>query len=579
MRDTARVSGMAEGDAGAHLRFPDVPKLELDELIDQLVDRAQEVKRAQGRLRSLLRAIEMVVGDLSLDVVLRNVVAAARELTGARYAALGVIGSDGGLDQFIHSGMEPDEVEGIGSLPQGKGLLGALISDPRAIRLAHIGEDERSAGFPPRHPPMDSFLGLPIHVRDEVFGNLYLTESPKGAFTAEDEELVAALALAAGTAISNARLYAESRLQQRWLSASAEIGRQLLANEGEDPLRLIARRAMDIADADLVSLALLTEDRNSLVVEVAFGKGADTLIGQRFRLDETFGGRAVEEARPLLLFADEDAGRRAHASSVIDTGPVMVLPLRGTEEIRGVLSIARLRGRGAFSWNDLEMAAGFASHASVALELADSRSNEQKVVLLEDRERIARDLHDHVIQELFAIGLSLESVAAMLGPDAVPGIRIQERVEDIDRTIRRIRTSIFALRGPLDLVADGLRQRVLSIGSDLTAALGFAPHVSFSGLVDLALSADLSDDVAAVVRETLTNVAKHAHATEVSVDVTVTPAGVTVTVTDNGVGAGTPTRSSGLGNLRARADARGGSFDLSPGLSGGTTAIWKVPIP
>lgn len=570
---------MAEGDAGAHLRFPDVPKLELDELIDQLVDRAQEVKRAQGRLRSLLRAIEMVVGDLSLDVVLRNVVAAARELTGARYAALGVIGSDGGLDQFIHSGMGPDLVERIGSLPQGKGVLGALISEPRPIRLAHISDDARSAGFPPGHPPMDSFLGVPIHVRDEVFGNLYLTESPKAAFTAEDEELVAALALAAGTAISNARLYAESRLQQRWLSASAEIGRQLLANDGEDPLRLVARRAMDIADADLVSVALLTEDRNSLVVEVAFGKGADTLIGQRFRLEETFGGRAIDEARPLLLFADEDDGRRAHASSVIDTGPVMVLPLRGTEEIRGVLSIARLRGRGLFSWNDLEMAAGFASHASVALELADSRSNEQKVVLLEDRERIARDLHDHVIQELFAIGLSLESVAAMLGPDAVPGMRIQERVEDIDRTIRRIRTSIFALRGPLDLVADGLRQRILSIGSDLTAPLGFAPHISFSGLVDLAVSADLSDDVAAVVRETLTNVAKHAHATEVSVDVTVTPAGVSVTVTDNGVGLGTSSRRSGLGNLRARADARGGSFEISPGLSGGTTAIWKVPIP
>ncbi|HEV7204191.1 MAG TPA: GAF domain-containing protein [Jatrophihabitans sp.] len=568
-----------EGEAGSSLRFPDVPKLELDDLIDQLVDRARGVQRAQGRLRALLRAIETVTGDLSLEVVLRNVVESACELSGARYGALGVIAHDGGLDQFIHVGMDDGAVAEIGGLPQGKGLLGALISDPRPIRLKHMVDDERSTGFPPHHPPMDSFLGVPIHVRDEVFGNLYLTDSEKGEFTAEDEELVIALALAAGTAISNARLYQESRLQQRWLTASVEIGSQLLAAAGEDPLRMIARRAIDIADADVVSVGLLTPDGESLLIEVAYGVNAQDLVGQRFRLTETLAGRAVEERRGLVLRAGDDVDRHSHASSVLDAGPLMVLPLQSEDTVRGVLSLVRERGRPPFSASDLAMAAGFASHASVALELADSRAAEQKVVLLEDRERIARDLHDHVIQELFAIGLSLESAAALLGSDAAAAAqRIQQRVEDIDRTIRRIRTSIFALRGPLDLVAGGLRQRILEVATDLTPALGYPPHVSFSGLLDIGVSADLVDDVVATVREAVTNIAKHAHASSATIDVSATATQLTVTVTDDGVGLGDVTRCSGTGNLRARAEQRQGSFEIGPGATRGTIVKWKVPI-
>jgi signal transduction histidine kinase len=567
-----------EPDPPRALRFPDLPKLELDELLDQLVERAQGVKAAQGRLRALLRAIETVTGDLTLEVVLRNVVEAAIELAGARYGALGVIGHDGGLEQFIHIGIDEETAARIGGLPQGKGLLGALITDPQAIRLRHMSDDDRSAGFPPNHPPMDSFLGVPVHIRGEVFGNLYLTDSDKGQFSAEDEELVAALALAAGTAVSNARLYQESRLQQRWLSASVEIGSQLLAASGEDPLQMIARRAIDIADADLVSVGLVTPDASSLVVEVAYGSGSDGLVGQRFTLAPTLAGRAIEEGQPLLLIAGDDPDRPSHLSSIIDAGPTMVLPLQGTQSVRGVLSLVRLRGRRPFSPHDLTMAAGFANHASVALELADSRSAEQKVVLLEDRERIARDLHDHVIQELFAIGLSLESVATMLGPHVEVAQRIQQRVEDIDRTIRRIRTSIFALRGPLSMASDGLRQRILEIASDLTPALGFPPHVSFAGLVDLGLSDELADDAAAATREALTNVAKHARATSVSVDLSVTASDMTLTITDDGVGVGQPTRSSGVANLKARAEKYGGTCEVTPGTAGGTTVKWKAPI-
>jgi two-component system, NarL family, sensor histidine kinase DevS len=560
------------------LRFPDVPKLELDDLIDQLVERAQGVKRAQGRLRALLRAIETVTGDLALEQVLRNVVEAACDLAGAKYGALGVIGDDGGLEQFIHVGIDDATASRIGHLPEGKGLLGALIRDPQPIRLEHMTDDERSAGFPPEHPPMDSFLGVPINVRNEVYGNLYLADSAKGDFSAEDEELVLALALAAGTAISNARLYQESRLQQRWLEASAEISAQLLASGGEDPLRMIARRAIDIADADLVSLGLLTPDGASFVVEVAFGDGSDELVGRRFALADTLAGQVVQQGRALQLpSASGGVGRPSHLTSVMEAGPLMAVPLQGTGRPRGVLSLMRAADRRGFSPTDLAMAAGFASHASVALELADSRAAEQKVVLLEDRDRIAMDLHDHVIQELFAIGLGLEGVAAQV-PDA-QSQRIRQRIEDIDRTIRRIRTSIFELRGNLATTSDGLRQRVLEVAGDLTEALGFAPHLAFSGLVDLIADVEITDDATACVRELLANVARHAQATSVRVDVERRAEDLIVTVTDDGVGPPPgAARRSGTANLAARADKHAGFFEMGPAPGGGTVATWKAHI-
>jgi signal transduction histidine kinase len=567
-------------EASPALKFPDVPKLELDDLIDQLVDRAQGVKRAQGRLRELLRAIAAVSGELSLEQVLRNVVDAACDLAGAQYAALGVIGDDGGLEQFIHIGMDVEASDRIGHLPEGKGLLGALIRDPRPIRLDHMADDDRSAGFPADHPPMDSFLGVPIDVRGEVYGNLYLANSSIGRFSADDEELVGALALAAGTAISNARLYQESRVQQRWLEASAEISAQLLASSGEDPLRMIARQAIDIAAADLVSVGLLTADGTGFVIEVAFGERSDELVGRRFALADTLAGQVIEQGIPLQVSSagdDLDDRPLLDVHSVMDAGPRMAVPLQGFGRPLGVLSLVRRRDRQNFSQTDLAMAAGFASHASIAIELADSRAAEQKLVLLEDRDRIAMDLHDHVIQELFAIGLSLEGVAAQV-PDPMAG-RVRERVDDLDRTIRRIRTSIFQLRGSMAAPSAGLRQQVLEVASDLTAALGFAPHISFAGLVDLITDVELTDDVCACVREMVSNVARHARATSAAVDLQRHGDELVVTVTDDGIGPSPAvTRRSGTANLAARATKRGGSFEMTPALLGGTVATWKVRI-
>ncbi|HKC29689.1 MAG TPA: GAF domain-containing protein [Jatrophihabitans sp.] len=559
------------------LTFPDGPKLELDTLIDDLIAHARQVKKAQGRLRGLLRAIETITSDLSLERVLRSIVEAGCELTGSRYGALGVIGSDGRLEQFIHVGIDDETAKRIGPLPKGRGLLGALIAEPRPIRLRSMGGDPRSAGFPPNHPPMESFLGVPILVRGEVFGNLYLTDSSHGEFGQDDEELALALAVAAGTAISNARLYQDAQLQRRWLEASVEIGAQLLSATGEDPLRTVARRAIDIAQADLVTLSLVSPDGEALVVEEAFGEGAADLIGRRFAVSDTHAGHVIETGRPVLLAALPEDDRRQTVNSIA-VGPHMIIPLRGTGRSRGVLSLVRRLGQPAFTPRDLDMATGFASHASVALELADSRAAEQKLVLLEDRDRIAMDLHDHVIQELFAIGLSLRATATELQSEDRAARRITQRVEDIDRTIRRIRTSIFALHGNVLPSADGIRQRILEVASEVTPALGFAPHVGFSGVVDAVLSPELTDDVVACVRECLTNVAKHANARSVSVDVSLAGEVLTISVSDDGVGLGDAGRQSGARNLRARAERRGGSFELAPGASGGTMAKWRVTV-
>ena len=436
-----------------------------------------------------------------------------------------------------------------------------------------MSDDPRSVGFPAGHPPMDSFLGVPIHVRDEIYGNLYLADSARGAFSDEDEELVIALALAAGTAISNARLYQESRQQQRWLAASADMTAQLLAvAPDEDPLRAVAVRAHEVSDADLVVLSEVTPDRAAVAVKVAIGHRSDELVGGRVPLAGTTSERVIVEGAA----ARYDTALPGSAAEIFGIGPIMVLPLAGTGAPRGVLAVMRRRGRRSFSAADLTMATAFAAHASVALELADTRAAEQKLMLLEDRDRIARDLHDHVIQELFATGLGLEAIASQVRQDEPLAGSIRQRVDDIDRTIRRIRTSIFELRGP---VAGGLRQRVLAVSGELTVALRCAASGTCAGALDTGFASDLGDDVVACVRETLTNVARHAGATSATVDIAATAGRLAVTVTDDGRGVAGATRTSGIGNLRRRAERRGGSFAVAAGPAGhGTTAVWSVPV-
>ena len=569
--------GEPDGGAGREpaLTFPDLPRLELDQLLAQLVERAHEVMATQGRLRGLLRASQMVTRDLTLPAVLRRIVEAARDLVGARYAALGVISPTGGLAEFVHSGMPEDAVARIGHLPEGKGLLGALIEDPRPIRLRRIASDQRSAGFPPGHPPMSSFLGVPIRIRDEVFGNLYLAESTKGEFSAEDEELALALAATAAVAIENARLYESATSRGEWLQAIAAITRGVLSAEPEDAgdsLELVARTSLRIAGADLVTV-VLPGGPDELLIEVAVGSGADGLAGTRLPMSGSLSGQVFSTGTPLRQSVG-DAGSTPRPD--LDLGPVLAVPLHGSRRMHGVLWAARRRGRSAFGAEEVEMAAGFANQAALAIELAEARAEQQRAVMLDERERIAADLHDHVIQRLFAAGLSLQSTAGTLRAGEAAD-RILATVDDLDATIRQIRTSIFQLQQLPQTRAPGLRARLLDVATDLTPVLGFEPAVRFSGLID-AVGHDIGEDVLAVVRESLSNVARHARAASAEVDVAATADRLTVDIRDDGIGLGSTDRRSGLDNLRRRADRRDGTFTVEPRKPAGTWLSWSVPL-
>jgi signal transduction histidine kinase len=559
------------------LTFPDLPRLELDQLLGQLVERANEVMATQGRLRGLLRASQTVTSDLALPAVLRRIAEAARELIGARYAALGVISPAGGLAQFIHCGMPEDAVERIGHLPEGKGLLGALIDDPLPIRLRRIADDTRSVGFPSGHPPMNSFLGVPVRIRDEVFGNLYLSESTRGEFSAEDEELAKALAATAAVAIANATLYEAAQSRGEWLQAVAAITRQVLAADPDDAshaLELIAETSLRTSRADFVAL-MLPAGREDLAVEVAVGVGAPDLIGTRIPVEGSLSGQVLSTGTALRQ-STEEGDSAAITVPGLEVGAVLAVPLHGSMRVHGVLWAARRRGEPAFGAEELDMAAGFANHAALAIELAEARSEQQRASMLDERERIAADLHDHVIQRLFAAGLSLQSTAATLGSGQATD-RILATVDELDTTIRQIRTSIFQLQRVPQSRVHGLRARLLDIATDLAPVLGFEPSVRLSGVLDV-LPDDVAEDVLAVVRESLSNVARHAGARSAEVDVTATTDRLTVDVRDDGAGIGPTRRRSGLDNLRRRAEHRGGAVELRPREPSGTWLCWSIPL-
>jgi signal transduction histidine kinase len=558
------------------LTFPDLPRLELDQLLGQLVERAHEVMATQGRLRGLLRASQMVTRDLTLPAVLPRIVEAARELVGARYAALGVISPAGSLTEFVHSGMPEDAVERIGHLPEGKGLLGALIADPRPIRLRRIADDARSVGFPPGHPSMDNFLGVPIRIRDEVFGNLYLTESTKGEFSAEDEELTKALAATAAVAIENARLYEAAQSRAEWLQAVAAITREVLATDPEDAgqaLELIAETSLRISRADLVAV-VLPAGPEDLAVEVAVGDAAGGLVGRRIPTEGSLSGRVLSTGAALRPSTGEGDGEAITVPGM-EVGAVVAVPLHGSTRVHGVLWVARRRGQPVFGAEEVDMAAGFANQAALAIELAEARAEQQRASMLDERERIAADLHDHVIQRLFAAGLALQSTAATLGPGRATD-RIVATVDDLDATIRQIRTSIFRLQQVPQARARGLRARLLDVAADLAPVLGFEPTLRLSGVLDV-LPDDVAEDVAATVRESLSNVARHARARWAEIDVAAGER-LTVDVRDDGIGIGTTDRRSGLQNLRRRAERRGGTLEIRPREPSGTCLRWSIPL-
>jgi two-component system, NarL family, sensor histidine kinase DevS len=553
--------------------------LSIEQLTGQLVDQASVIMNAQERLRRLLNANRSIVQELSLPAVLHRIVDTARDVAGARYAALGVIGADGLLEQFLHVGMDDDVVREIGELPKGRGVLGALIDDPKPIRLARISDDARSSGFPDGHPPMTTFLGVPIRSRDAVFGNLYLTDRiDGGTFTAEDEELVLALAATAGVAIENARLYEESRRRQEWLRASGEISRQLLDPEADysDTLHRIVTSVKRLAAADVVTLVRPTdEDPNQFEVVVATGAAERELIGLRYPKCDSIAWQAMQQGHGVRVEgADQQPEIYLHLRAYVPVSQAMALPLRGETGPRGAIVAGRIIPHAPFTDADLDMAEAFASQAAIALELSDARADQQRLGVLEDRDRIARDLHDHVIQRLFAAGLSLQSIAASVDDEAVDQ-RLTRTVDELDDTIRQIRTTIFALQ---EESSRSLRGTALAVVDQLTPLLPVRPEVQLVGPLETIADEAIIADVEAVLRESLTNVAKHARAAQIRVFVQADSKRLALTVIDNGIGLGQRIRRSGLANLNRRAERHGGHLDVGNSPEGGLRLQWSIPL-
>jgi signal transduction histidine kinase len=558
----------------AELSFPDVPRLELDQLLGQLVERADDVLAAQGRLRGLLRANAAVAAELSLPVVLRRIVDVARELLGARYAALGVIGRDGQLEQFVHAGMDGEVVARIGELPRGRGILGLLTREPVPIRLADLAAHPASAGFPAAHPPMGAFLGVPIRAGEEIFGNLYLTERSRGGeFTAEDEELAIALAAAAGGAIANARRFNESEQRRRWLAASGELTPLLLSGEARQPYDLITARAAAAAEADFAVLALPRGDE--VVVVSVSGLMDAGLRGEAAPLAGSLAGRVILARQPFLVAGGQ--GDAVADPMGAGAGPLMVVPLAAGEQVLGALILGRLVGGPGFTEASLQMAASFAGNAAVTLELARARADQITLARMEDHDRIAADLHDHVIQELFALGMGLQALAGRTSrPEHAE--RINGYIDTIDKVIGRIRASIFQLQArPQDPPA--LQAELLELIEEHAAQLGFTPRVRLSGSPDAGMDAALASDILAVAREALSNCARHAHATAAEISLAADDSLITLVVTDNGRGIGTPARSSGLASMRRRAERNGGTLQLATPSGGGTELTWTARRP
>ncbi|MGH3439650.1 MAG: GAF domain-containing protein [Sciscionella sp.] len=542
-------------------------------------------------LQHMLDAIIDVAGELHLRALLSRIVQSACEIAGARYGALGVLAEDGTLAEFIPHGVSEALRARIGGLPKGHGILGLLTTDPRPLRLTDLTAHSHSCGFPAHHPPMRSFLGVPIRVRGKVYGNLYLTEKASGAeFTARDEEMVAALAAGAGMAIANATLFDQTQRREFWLRASHDITTSLL--EGTAPataLRLIAERARQVADAPVAAVALPDEANSAnLVFDVVdgVGMGAEKLTGLSVPIAETGSGRVFATGKASILqhygahvVSRSDDPTVRFPPRIAELDSAVAVPLAVGGEILGVLVVARFRGDVAFSGAELQMAQMFAGQAALALEFGRAEEDRRRLAVFEDRDRIARDLHDLVIQRLFAIGLGLQGMSRLIVRKEVVD-RVAGFVQDVDQTIRDVRRSIFSLQEAREGYA-GLRAELLRAVQESTVALGFEPRIDFDGPLDSLVPDTVREDLLATLREALSNVSRHAVAEEVSVEVRVQRDGraLSLTVTDDGIGLPeSPHRRSGLGNLDRRAKRWGGTLRLRRPAVGGTCLRWHVPL-
>ena len=573
-------------DPGAENR-PELllPQLQLDELLAELQGRLQVVLATRDRMRGLLEAVVAIGSGLDLESTLRRIVETAVGLVDATYGALGVIGEGKRLAEFIPVGLSEDQIARIHHWPEGRGLLGLLIDDPRPLRLADMAAHRASSGFPEGHPPMRGFLGVPVRVRDEVFGNLYLTNKRGGGeFTEDDEAVLVALGAAAGVAVENARLYDAARRQQRWIQASAEVTIRLLSGAAPgEVLADVTRQARELSGADLAVLALPEEDGRRMTIAHADGEGAEATRGLVLPVGESLSGRVLATGEPVTSadFANDERAADVARGAMSQIGPAVLFPLGAPGNVRGVLTVGRRHGAPSFPKAQADVVASFAAQAAVALELAATRAETERLSLYEDRDRIARDLHDLVIQRLYATGMSLEGTMPMITRPEVAS-RVTNAVDAMDETIKDIRATIFALHARDSAPRPDLRGDIVSLVDEMTPLLGFAPSLRLGAGLGGEISPQVAEQVLAALREALSNAARHAHASQVDVTVDVGADGMlTVQVTDNGTGIPPDGRRSGLSNLARRAEKLGGELRLEsadPGAPApGTRLEWRVP--
>ncbi len=537
-----------------------------------------------ARVPQLLEAMRTVGAGLDLHITLDRIVETAAELADARYAAIGIIDDTReGLSDFVTYGVTGAQHERIGALPDGhKGLLGALIHDPKPVRLADLTKDPRSAGFPPGHPPMRSFLGVPIRVQGEIFGNLYLTEKRGGEFSQEDLHMVRVLATEAGIAIGNARLYAATRQRERWIDGSVAVTTELLAgSDVDDALAVVAEQARKLADS-AAGIVLLPDEEGGLEIVAVSADDPTGILGTQIPPDSPVAEQLLAGDPVFVHDSASDPRMVTHLASRY--GPSMMLPLKSGGRVLGTLATPRARGGRPFSAAERTLATQFAAQAALALVLADAQRDRERLAVYEDRDRIARDLHDLVIQRLFATGMVLESAQRKT---VVPELarRVGKAIDELDVTIQEIRTAIFALQQSPAEAPSGLRTRVLREIGTAAVPLGFQPSARFVGQVDSRVGELAGKNLIAALREALSNAFRHAEASriEIVVDATVTlpdgTPGVRLTVADDGVGIARGGRRSGLKNLAKRAESLGGSSTYGPGLGGeGTMVTWEAPL-
>ena len=563
------------GDAAMRPLRDTLSQLRLRELLVEVQDRVGQIVEDRDRLDGLLEAMLVVTSGLDLDATLRTIVHSATNLVDARYGALEVHDRDNHLLRFVHEGIDEETVRLIGHLPEGKGVIRLLIDDPKPLRLDDLSLHPAAVGFPANHPPMRTFLGVPVRVRDESFGTLYLTDKTTGQpFSDDDEVLVQALAAAAGIAIANARLYQQAKARQAWIEATRDIATELLS--GAEPatvFRLVAEEALKLTGADAALVAIPFDENTAaasvqelLVIETV-GNAVDCTVGQTIPVANTSLGEVFVNSTPRRV-------DRVELDGADGVGPALLLPLRATDAVAGVVVVLRQGGAGPFTDEQLEMMAAFADQAALAWQLATSQRRMRELDVLTDRDRIARDLHDHVIQRLFAVGLSLQGTVARTREPEVQQ-QLSEAVDDLQAVIQEIRTTIFDLHG----AAQGLtrlRQRIDEAVAQF-AGSGLRTTVHYVGPLSVVSSA-LADHAEAVVREAVSNAARHAQATTLTVRVRVEDE-LCIEVSDNGRGMPDEFTGSGLANLAWRAEQVGGEFVVeSAPATAGTLLRWSAPL-